>query len=78
MNTIDYAANFSHNIRFLRQQHNLSQKDMARILGMGVGMLRRIEHGEMPRRCHAGHLLALSEHFGVATHAVLFQRLDED
>lgn len=58
--------NLCRNIYILRKKHRLCQKEMAAIMGMGVGMLRRIEHGEISRRFHTGHLEALHRHFGIS------------
>ena len=77
MNIQDDLANLCRNIRILREKQHLTQKEMAAIMGVGVGMLRRIEHGELPRRCHAGHLIALSQHFGIALDVLFFDDLEE-
>ena len=37
--------NLSHNIKQLRHSHNLSQKSMAKIMGIGIGSLNKLESG---------------------------------
>ena len=39
---------FCHNIAFLRKSHGLSKKEMAKILGIGIWSLNKIERGELP------------------------------
>lgn len=46
---------FAHNVAWLRNHYGLSKSEMARIMGIGVSSLNRIEKGEIPaktvRRC---------------------------
>lgn len=42
---IDVVSYFYQNIIFLRKKHNLSQREMAEIIGISVGTLRRLERG---------------------------------
>lgn len=41
--------NICKNIRCLRKHYNLTQKEMADILGVSVSSIRRIEKGVLPR-----------------------------
>lgn len=36
------------NVRFLRRQMGLNQKALARLMGIGLCSLRKLEHGQMP------------------------------
>ena len=40
----------AHNLCWLRKKYGYSQKTMAQLLGIGVGSLRKLEHGVIPPR----------------------------
>ena len=42
-------ANFCTNIKKLRAEHQLSKTEMAKILGVSVASLNKLENGVMPR-----------------------------
>ena len=69
------AENFSHNVICLRQQHNISKLKMAKIMGVGVNMLNRIERGELPRCLKASAIFNLSEYFQISTDEALHSKL---
>ena len=56
--------NFSNNIKQLRKTHGLSKKEMASIMGIGVGSLTKLEQGILPPKATVQILLNLHEHFG--------------
>ena len=39
---------FCSNVRYLRASNGLTQKEMAKIMGISVGSLRKIERGILP------------------------------
>ena len=41
---------FCYNVAMLRKQHHLSKKQMAKILGIGIGSLNKLESGILPPR----------------------------
>lgn len=55
-----------HNITWLRKKHNLSKKDMANLLQIGVGSLTKIEKGELPLRLSTEVIFRVSNIFGIA------------
>ena len=67
---------FSANIRYLRKKYHLSQRSLAALLEIGVGSLRRLEHGEFSQRVtvHTLHRTCLV--FGVSADVVLSEYLD--
>ena len=69
--------NLSHNIKQLRQSHNLSKKSMAKIMGIGVGSLTKLENGILPPRADVNCLLNLHKHFGISI-SELFQVHSEE
>ena len=40
--------NFLYNIAWLRRRYKLSRRDMAKILGVGVLSVKKIEKGKLP------------------------------
>ncbi len=44
----NYIEYFTHNIFFLRQKYNLTKKQMAMILGIGMSSLNKLEQGILP------------------------------
>ena len=69
--------NLSHNIKQLRQSHNLSKKSMAKIMGIGVGSLTKLENGILPPRADVNCLLNLHKYFGISI-SELFQSHSEE
>ena len=53
------------NIKSLRQKHNLSKKEMSKILGIGMKTLNQIENGILPPRMSCEPLFRIQSHFGI-------------
>ena len=56
------------NIKGLREKNNLSQKEMAKILGIGVAGLAKIEQGIIPPRASTNIIFKLSQYFKIKPH----------
>lgn len=67
MNEEQSLTIFCQNIRILRIKNGLSQKEMAKILRIGVGSLRTIEAGHIPPRLGCNVLYYAAVHFGLRT-----------
>ena len=65
-----------HNIVYLRRHYSLSQKSLAKLLGIGVRTLRKIEQGSKFPRIHAGTLCRLCDIFGIPSDAFLYCDID--
>lgn len=57
--------NFVHNLKWLRTQHGLSKKEMAKRLNISVWMLNKIERGEQPPRLTIDIFFAVQDQFGL-------------
>lgn len=57
---------FAHNVAWLREHYGLSKSEMARIMGIGVSSLNKIERGEIPPRLGVDVLFAIQKHFGMS------------
>ncbi len=69
--------NLSHNIKQLRHSHNLSKKSMAKIMGIGIGSLNKLESGILPPRADVQCLLNLNKHFGISISELFVSHSEE-
>ena len=59
------AQIFCENIKNLREAHHLSEKEMAKILGIGVERLQSIEKGILPPKLTVRILFHIQKHFHI-------------
>lgn len=59
------AEIFMFNVKWLREKHGLSKKEMAKILGISVGTLNKIEKSELPPRLSVDIVFNIYQHFGI-------------
>lgn len=71
-----FRKNFCHNIRYLRQKHHLTQKEMAQAMGISVKTLRKIENCDPSARINAAILCRLCDHFCLSIDGVLRERME--
>ena len=57
--------NFLSNLKYLRRQHNLTQKQMAQILGISITTWRKMEQGIMPPRLSTLVVYRAADAFGI-------------
>ena len=62
------------NIVYLRKRHNLSKKEMAQILGIGIGSYNKLEQGIFPERLAVDVIFNISDYFKIPP-AHLFEKL---
>lgn len=55
----------SHNVLYLRKKHNITKKDMAKIFGVGIKTLNKIEQGLLQPRLNVKVLIEIQEHFEI-------------
>ena len=58
-------AVFCQNIKELREKDNLSKKEMAKIIGIGVAGLTKLEQGIIPPRAGMDMILNFSRYFKI-------------
>lgn len=61
----DIVEILSHNILFLRNSNNITKKEMAKILGVGIETLNKLEKGVLPPRLNVEVLIRIQEYFNV-------------
>ncbi len=59
-------AVFCQNVKLLRVSRGLNQKEMAKLLGIGVQSLRQVEHGVLPPRLSCDIVFHLHQKFGLS------------
>ena len=64
------------NVRYLRLKYGLSQRSMARLLGIGVTSLRMLEGGQLPPRLPARVLRRYAQIFQISIDAALSSSLE--
>ena len=52
---------FCKNLKYLRKKYKLSQKEMAKICGVGVLSIRKLENGIIPKHLGAGIFINISK-----------------
>ncbi len=62
------------NVAYLRKRHNLSKKEMAQILGIGIGSYNKLEQGILPERLSVDVIFNITDYFKIPP-ANLFQKL---
>ena len=67
---------FCHNVAFLRKQHKLSRKEMAKRLEIGVWCLTRIEQGLFPPRLGCNVVFCVYKQFGIRPSQLFSSRLE--
>ena len=67
--------NFLDNLAFLRKEHNLTQIQMAELLGIGITSWRMIERGIMPPRLSCEIIMRAEELFGIPAAHLLSESL---
>ena len=68
MSTDEELQIFCSNIRLLRKQKQLTQREMASYMGICVGTLRGIERGSFPPRANFRMLVCTSRSFHIPIH----------
>ena len=59
---------FCQNVKILRERNNLSKKEMAEILEIGIASLTKIEQGVIPPRATTNIIFNLSNSFNIKPH----------
>ena len=77
MEKSDFYENFCANVGYLRLYHGMTQAEMAAVLGVSVGKLRKLEKGNAWCRVDCGMIRRLCLHFNVTANSVLLTRLPE-
>ena len=71
----DAIKYLSHNILYLRKRHNITKKEMAKILGIGIKTLNKIEQGILPPKTSVEILFKIHNHFGIPLSFLISKKL---
>lgn len=72
-----HVENMLHNITWLRKHYGISKKHMAKLLGIGIGSLNKIENGKMPPLLSAEIFLRIHDLFNIRPQDLISKRLGE-
>jgi len=75
MNTDTEIQVFCKNIRALRKREGLTQREMAAVMRIGVGSLRKIEVGVLPPRLGTDAIINLARNFHIKP-SKLFEHIE--
>lgn len=67
----------SYNVLYLRKKHNITKKDMARILGVGIKTLNKIEHEILPPRLSVDILFKIQKRFGISVSSLVSEDISK-
>lgn len=67
----------SHNVLYLRTKNDITKKEMAKILGIGITTLNKIEQGVLPPRLSVEMLFRIRDYFGVSLSLLVSANLGE-
>ena len=70
----DYAV-FMYNTHWLRRQYSLSKRKMAKIMGIGIASLNKMERGDFPPRLKINTILDVCRYFHIKPADILTKRL---
>ena len=65
METNEMLCFFCKNVKKIRKKNKLTQKEMAKILGIGIVSLSAIERGRIPPRLKADIVIKIYRNFGI-------------
>ena len=66
-----------YNIKYLRGKYELTQREMAELMGISVGSIAAIEKGIAPRCLRAKEIICLALDFHLSVDDLMKKRLDE-
>ena len=69
----EWRINFCQNLHHLRQVHNLTQVEMAAIVGVSVATYRKMEHCDPKMRILSSQLYRIREHFDICPDDIFHQ-----
>ncbi|MBE6536923.1 MAG: helix-turn-helix transcriptional regulator [Ruminococcaceae bacterium] len=66
---------FCKNISALRARYRISKKEMAKILGIGIGSLNKLEKGIIPTRMSCTVLFRVGKFFDISLDKLLLDKV---
>lgn len=69
-------ANYTYNVKWLREHHHLTKKQMAKILDISISSLNKLESGTIPPRLGIKIIINIYNNFGIYSEDMFTQRFD--
>lgn len=76
-NKVDQMDIFLHNIAWLRNHYGISKKRMAKILGVSVGTINKMESDILPPRLDVSIIFNIQDYFGIKLTELFAQQFGE-
>ena len=73
----EWSKNFCQNLRHLRKVHDLTQREMAEIVGVSVNTLGRMERCENTVRVHCAMVCRVCDRFQISAGELLLENWPE-
>lgn len=67
----------SYNVAYLRKKQKFSKEKMAKILGIGIQTLTKIEQGVLPPRLRVEVLFRMQHYFGIHVSELVGRKLEQ-
>ena len=77
MSSEKYIRNFCQNLRHLRKVYGMNQMQLAKIMGISVNTLSKMENCIPGVRIHASHVCRVCDYFQKSTDEMLFENWPE-
>ena len=70
--------NYLYNVKSLRLHHGITKKQMAKILGISIGSMNKIERGTMPPRLSVKIIINIYNYFCLLSEEMFTRKFDEN
>lgn len=74
----DWRMNLASNLKYLRQEHHLTQQQMADIICVSISTYRKMEKADPIVRIHSGRICRLCDYFRISSDSLLQQNWQKD
>ena len=74
----DVMEFLSHNVLYLRKKNNITKRGMAKIMGIGIKTLNKIEKGLLPPRLSVEVLFRIRDYFGIPLSVQVSVKIGEE
>ena len=73
----EWNFNFCQNLHYLRQKYGITQREMAKILGVSTGTYGKMERCHPSVRIHCGMVCRVCDYFQISADEILQQNWQE-
>ena len=74
----DVMEVLSYNISYLRKEYNLTKLNMAKIMGVGIKTLNKVEKGILPAKLTVDFLFRIQKYFNIPVSVIVSKKINEN